>query len=89
MNPELYIYGSEHPKDRGKVHIADQTGEPLCKSKIKWGEVTGVIHSIVNDEIYTTAFARPTDKIPSKSFGWMLCRCKKCEQKLKKLLDDK
>jgi hypothetical protein len=90
MDKELYIYGSNHQKDHGKCHIADSTGKPICGAKILWGECTGVVTDIQGDDLITIPFgcrSGPGGVLPSKTFAWDFYKCKKCEIKLKKILN--
>ncbi len=89
---ELYIYGSENPKDRGKVHIADETGKPLCGVKIKWGECTAIIERVEPEKdklvLFVSCFSG-RNKVIDRCYSWEFNTCKKCEKKLKELINKK
>lgn len=77
MKNKLYIYGSENPKDKGKMHIADADGKCSCGTKIKWGEITAVITKIENKQLYTKPFGRQGE-ISTISLLWNDAKCKEC-----------
>lgn len=78
---DLYVYGSENPKDNGKMHIADENGTVLCGVKIKWGECTALITEIENKQIYTIPFgkSKATTEIV---LIWDEVKCKRCAKKI-------
>ena len=94
MKLELYIYGSENPKDNGKCHISDDKGI-ICGNKIKWGECTAVIEkAIPNDEykekynLLVSTFGGGKNQMLDISTSWKYDSCKHCEKRLKQLLSD-
>lgn len=83
METELYIYGSENPKDNGKMHVADENGMVLCGASITWGECTGVITHIENKRIWAKPFSGHHPKSPSSEvLHWEDVKCKRCAKKI-------
>jgi len=94
MKVELYIYGSENPKDRGKCHISDDNGT-ICGTVIKWGECTACVEkAIPNDEykeqykLLVTSFGGGRNQPLDLSTAWEFNSCKKCEKRLHDILYD-
>lgn len=78
----LYLYGSENPKARCKVHLCDDYGKILCGRKLHWGEVTAEIKLLDGDIMYTIPFGGNSQKqIPSPTYVWKLNKCLVCEKK--------
>lgn len=86
-NWNLYIFGSENPKDNGKAHICDDDAIPFCGAKIKWGEATANIEDFEGDDLLVSTFGGGSyyRNPQSISHAWKFSRCKKCEAKLNKL----
>ena len=80
----LYIYGSENPKDRNKIHLCNDEGKTLCGRKQRWGEVTAEITSFENGEMFTKPFAGTTNS-SEKTYVWDFNKCTACEKKYENL----
>ena len=79
-----YIYGSEHPKYKSLLHFCNQEGIILCKRRMKWGEITGVLESIEGNSLKISEFGNPKN-FPSYIYNYKDITCKVC---LKKLLEE-
>ncbi len=97
MKRELYIYGSENPKNNGKCHIADESGVPIGGVKIRFGECTACIEKAIPDnsvyknryKLMVTAFGGGKDQRQDESYAWSYSSCKSCEKHLKQILIDR
>ncbi len=81
MENTLYIYGSENPKDNGKIHLCDDDGNVLCGSNIRWGEATAIVEKYEDGKMYTSSFGKKDGNI-ERSFLWDSHKCLKCSKKL-------
>lgn len=76
----LYIYGSENPKDRLKVHFADENGRTLCKRTCKWGEVCLEVKGFSEGLVWTVPFIGGRGAMAFPSDIWELNKCSRCEK---------
>jgi|GEM_PF-4834086 hypothetical protein len=85
----LYIYGSENPQSRSLMHIADDTGKPLCGNlKIKYGECTAVITEIREGKIFAESFGGGKNQFASEMHLWQTHYCSMCKKRLNKILNN-
>ena len=97
MEKELYIYGSENPNDKGKIHICDSKGILFCGTNIIWGEITAIITRVdFSDKsnkplceqgfVWSKGFGKTRgNELQSPIHNWEENACKKCNKKLKEI----
>ena len=79
INP-LYLYGSENPKARNKVHLCMDNGEVLCKRKVQFGEATAVIKKLDGDVMHTEPFVDNSKMLGGPTEVWKFNKCLACEK---------
>lgn len=82
---ELYIYGSENPSKYSLLHIADETGKPLCGMTKRNGECTAKISRIENGKIFAKEVCGDTE-VENEMYLWQMFYCSMCKKKLNRLL---
>jgi hypothetical protein len=78
MEP-LYIYSSENPSKYSLLHIADETGKPLCGTITIHSKCKDKITRIENDRLFANE---------NEVTLWQTCYCSMCKKRLNKLLNN-